>query len=51
MCIYIFCIQDNKCFGQIKEFIIKDCPEKNIVTDLELILEKKAKDVGLLISQ
>lgn len=45
------CVQENKCFRELKEFLLKVCSEKNVASDLELLLEKKAKDVGLLVSQ
>jgi len=43
--------KENKCFRELKEFLLKVCSEKNVASDLELLLEKKAKDVGLLVSQ
>ncbi|XP_010506377.1 PREDICTED: protein BCCIP homolog [Camelina sativa] len=43
--------KDNKCFSEVKEFLRKVCSEKNITKDLEMLLEKKAQDVGLLVSQ
>ncbi|CAH8269954.1 unnamed protein product [Arabidopsis lyrata] len=43
--------KDNKCFRELKEFLLKVCSEKNVASDLELLVEKKAKDVGLLVSQ
>ncbi|CAE6086048.1 unnamed protein product [Arabidopsis arenosa] len=42
---------DTKCFRELQEFLLKVCSEKNVASDLELLLEKKAKDVGLLVSQ
>ncbi|KAG7549399.1 BCP1 family [Arabidopsis thaliana x Arabidopsis arenosa] len=43
--------KDTKCFRELQEFLLKVCSEKNVASDLELLLEKKAKDVGLLVSQ
>ncbi|ESQ39084.1 hypothetical protein EUTSA_v10001552mg [Eutrema salsugineum] len=43
--------KDSKCFRELKEFLLKVCSEKNVSSDLELLLEKKAQDVGLLVSQ
>ncbi|CAH2058002.1 unnamed protein product [Thlaspi arvense] len=43
--------KENKCFRELKEFLLKVCSEKSIASDLELLLEKKAQDVGLLVSQ
>ncbi|KAG7554017.1 BCP1 family [Arabidopsis suecica] len=43
--------KDNKCVRELKEFLLKVCSEKNVASDLELLVEKKAKDVGLLVSQ
>uniref|UniRef100_A0A1J3F5T8 Protein BCCIP homolog n=1 Tax=Noccaea caerulescens TaxID=107243 RepID=A0A1J3F5T8_NOCCA len=43
--------KDNKSFRELREFLLKVCPEKNVASDLKLLLEKKAKDVGLLVSQ
>lgn len=48
---FAFFVQDNKCFRELKEFLRKVCSEKNIANDLEMLLEKKARDVGLLVSQ
>ncbi|VVB13107.1 unnamed protein product [Arabis nemorensis] len=43
---------DSKCFRELKEFLLEVCPEKNIASDLELLLEKKGKRCcGLLVSQ
>jgi len=50
MCLLAF-VQDNKCFRELKEFLRKVCSEKNIANNLEMLLEKKAQDVGLLVSQ
>ncbi|BAB08609.1 unnamed protein product [Arabidopsis thaliana] len=52
-CLFVFAIMlmENKCFRELKEFLLKVCSEKNVASDLELLLEKKAKDVGLLVSQ
>ncbi|CAL9229061.1 unnamed protein product [Arabidopsis halleri] len=50
-CIVFLCVQDNKCFRELKEFLLKVCSEKKVASDLELLVEKKAKDVGLLVSQ
>ncbi|VVB07570.1 unnamed protein product [Arabis nemorensis] len=43
--------KDNKCFRELKEFLLKVCSEKNIASDLKMVLEKEAQDVGLLVSQ
>ncbi|KAF3546888.1 hypothetical protein DY000_02002478 [Brassica cretica] len=43
--------KENQCFREVKEFLLKVCLEKNIARDQELMLEKKAQDVGLLVSQ
>ncbi|EFH47319.1 hypothetical protein ARALYDRAFT_487162 [Arabidopsis lyrata subsp. lyrata] len=52
VCSYLLlCFADNKCFRELKEFLLKVCSEKNVASDLELLVEKKAKDVGLLVSQ
>ncbi|CAH2074256.1 unnamed protein product [Thlaspi arvense] len=42
---------DNKCFRELKEFLRKVCSEQSMASDLELLLKKNAKDVGLLVSQ
>ncbi|KAG2332128.1 hypothetical protein Bca4012_018293 [Brassica carinata] len=39
--------KENQCFREVKEFLLKVCLEKNVASsDLELLLEKKAQDVG-----
>ncbi|CAF1701297.1 unnamed protein product [Brassica napus] len=44
--------KENQCFREVKEFLLKVCLEKNVASsDLELMFEKKAQDVGLLVSQ
>ncbi|XP_023640202.1 protein BCCIP homolog isoform X2 [Capsella rubella] len=43
--------KENKCFRELKEFLRKVCSEKNITNNLDMLLEKKAQDVGLLVSQ
>ncbi|CAA7050598.1 unnamed protein product [Microthlaspi erraticum] len=43
--------KDNKCFRQLKEFLVKICSEKSVASELQMLLEKKARDVGLLVSQ
>ncbi|CAH8383763.1 unnamed protein product [Eruca vesicaria subsp. sativa] len=44
--------KENQCFREVKEFLLKVCSERDIASsELELMLEKKAQDVGLLVSQ
>ncbi|VVB03358.1 unnamed protein product [Arabis nemorensis] len=43
--------KDNKCFRELKEFLLKVCSEKNRASDLKMLLEKNTQDVGLLVSQ
>ncbi|CAN8318440.1 unnamed protein product [Cochlearia groenlandica] len=45
--------KEKKCFGELKEFLLKkvSSEKKNIASELEKLLEKKSQDVGLLVSQ
>ncbi|KAJ0259221.1 Protein BCCIP [Hirschfeldia incana] len=43
--------KEHKCFREVKEFLLQACSEKSVAKDLEVLLGKKAKDVGILVSQ
>uniref|UniRef100_A0A5B7AJZ1 Putative CDK inhibitor P21 binding protein n=1 Tax=Davidia involucrata TaxID=16924 RepID=A0A5B7AJZ1_DAVIN len=43
--------KDHKCIIELKEFLLKVCPEKDVLDNLRSVLGEQAQDVGLLVSQ
>ncbi|CAI0413071.1 unnamed protein product [Linum tenue] len=43
--------QDHKCMKELEEYILSVCHESNLVEQLRLLFSKRARDVGLLVSQ
>ncbi|XP_043707732.1 protein BCCIP homolog isoform X2 [Telopea speciosissima] len=43
--------KDNRCFMELKEYLLEVCQEKNVLGKLRLILGEEASNVGLLVSQ
>ncbi|XP_010543487.1 PREDICTED: protein BCCIP homolog [Tarenaya hassleriana] len=43
--------KDNKCMTELKDYLLKVCSEKNIMSELKLSLEDRSQNVGLLVSQ
>lgn len=44
-------LQDHKCIGQLKEYLMANCEDKGRLSDLTSLLAEQAKDVGILVSQ
>ncbi|CAI0413073.1 unnamed protein product [Linum tenue] len=42
---------DHKCMKELEEYILSVCHESNLVEQLRLLFSKRARDVGLLVSQ
>ncbi|CAL1375910.1 unnamed protein product [Linum trigynum] len=43
--------KDHKCMKELEEYILSVCHESNLVEQLRLLFSKRARDVGLLVSQ
>ncbi|GKB40673.1 protein BCCIP [Tanacetum coccineum] len=43
--------KDHKCMTEVKEFLLKACPDKEIKDKMQSYLGPQAADVGLLVSQ
>ncbi|KAL5981582.1 hypothetical protein ACLOJK_015645 [Asimina triloba] len=47
----VFLLEDHQCISEVKKYLLKVCQDKDMKSDLNLLLGEKAKDVGLLVSQ
>ncbi|XP_058103926.1 protein BCCIP homolog isoform X2 [Magnolia sinica] len=43
--------KDHQCIIELKKYLLKVCQDKDVKSDLNVLLGEKAKDVGLLVSQ
>lgn len=43
--------KDNKCFAEVKDYLLKVCEDKSLVGELKGLLEDQAEHVGLVVSQ
>ncbi|CAI0523587.1 unnamed protein product [Linum tenue] len=43
--------KDHKCMKELEDYVLSVCHESNLVDQLRVLFSKKARDVGLLVSQ
>ncbi|KAI6695316.1 hypothetical protein NL676_023026 [Syzygium grande] len=43
--------KDHKCIVELKEYLLKVCPENDVISDLRALLKEQAQRTGLLVSQ
>ena len=48
---FFFPDQDHKCVKEIKDVLLKECKEKDVLDNLRSFLGVQAQNVGLLVSQ
>lgn len=47
----IFGYQDYICIKELKQYLLKACPENDVISDLRTLLNEQAQHTGLLVAQ
>ncbi|KAG5553705.1 hypothetical protein RHGRI_011556 [Rhododendron griersonianum] len=48
---FFYLDQDHRCMKELKEFLLKECKEEDVLNNLRSFLGPQAQNVGLLVSQ